>query len=247
MPADRQILAAGTIESPAAYTVPNAQELTLLAVNADYDGSGAAGNFIPAVVIVSDGGVVIARAADPSVVVTAGNDAEVSWFPGVTNAAGSVTPTTTRLPWCLAEADLPTDGTAPSYFFLDTPDASMYALNGASTAVLIQEPGYFAVKVSASLETNAFGAATVLDLDCSFTATLGVNYLQTIGSNGWASIGHALGGTPIWNEIQEFRVSNKAGNVHTLHVALNANPPGLDNADHYVTIERYDDPFPGGL
>ena len=91
MPTDAQILAAGTAAAPLTYTVPNAAEFELLAVNANYDGSGAAGDFIPAVVIESDGGVVIARAADPSVVVTAGNDAEVSWFPGVKNAGARPT------------------------------------------------------------------------------------------------------------------------------------------------------------
>jgi hypothetical protein len=88
VPTDTQILAAGTHAAPVSYEIPNAQELLLLAVNAEFDGSGAGGSYIPAVVIVSDGGVVIARAADPSVLVAAGADAEVSWFPGVKNGGG---------------------------------------------------------------------------------------------------------------------------------------------------------------
>ena len=81
--ADRQILAAGTGPAPLEYTVPNAQTILLKAAACVIDGSGAAGSYIPAVVIESDGGVVICRAADPSIVIAAAASCEVSWFPGV--------------------------------------------------------------------------------------------------------------------------------------------------------------------
>ena len=97
MPIDTQILAAGTSATPVDYRVPNAQEILLKAVNAVFDGSGAGGDYIPEVVIESDGGVVIARAADPANVVTAGNDAEVSWFPGVKNGAAAPSGTSIAL------------------------------------------------------------------------------------------------------------------------------------------------------
>src|SRR5689334_6132616 len=88
MPTDGQILVAETGTAPVEYEVPNAQEFELLAVAADMDGSGAASSWIPAVVIESDGGKVVARAADPANVVAAGGSAEVSWFPGVKNVSG---------------------------------------------------------------------------------------------------------------------------------------------------------------
>jgi len=91
VPTDAQILAAGTADAPLDYGVPNAQEILLKAVNANFDGSAAAGDFLPAVVIESDGGVVIARAIGQAV--TAGDSAEVSFFPRVagTSAAASGT------------------------------------------------------------------------------------------------------------------------------------------------------------
>jgi hypothetical protein len=62
-------------------------------VNADFDGSGAAGDYLPCVTIVSDAGEVVARAVDQGVKVTAGSDAEVSWFPWLKRRAVTVTPT----------------------------------------------------------------------------------------------------------------------------------------------------------
>jgi hypothetical protein len=69
--------------------VPNAQEILLRSVNAEFDGSGASGPFIPAVVLEGPGGVVMARAADPSIVIAAGSSGEVSWFPGVKNGGAA--------------------------------------------------------------------------------------------------------------------------------------------------------------
>jgi hypothetical protein len=68
---------------PANYTLPDAAELRLKAVYADFDGGGAAAEWLPTVTILSDSGDVIARAADQDVSVAAGDDASVSWFPRV--------------------------------------------------------------------------------------------------------------------------------------------------------------------
>lgn len=247
MPAQAQILNLAIEAVPDDYTLDPGVEFELVAVTAEFADNGAGSDWLPCVELISDSGHVIARAADQGVKVTAGSDAEVSWFPWLTNQGASTPVSGTRLPWMLAEGDLPTDGTAPSYFTFDSPFPSTYALNGGSTAVLVSGVGVFAVKASASLETNGFPAATVIDLDCSFTASAGVNYLQTVGSNGWATIGYALGGTPIWNCVQEFRMANKPGNVHTFHAALNATAGPTQTADHYVTIEQIDDVYPGPL
>jgi hypothetical protein len=94
VPTDAQILAAGTADAPLDYRVPNAQEILLKAVNANFDGSGASGDFLPAIVIESDGGVVIARAIGQAV--TAGGSAEVSFFPrvGASSSAATAGPST---------------------------------------------------------------------------------------------------------------------------------------------------------
>ena len=243
MPAQAQILNLAIEGVPDDYTLDPGVEFELVAVTAEFTDNGAGSDWLPCVELISDSGHTIARAADQGVKVTAGSDAEVSWFPWLTNAGASVTPTATRLPWCLAEGDLPTNSGLPSYFTFDTKDTADYQLDGTASHVQIIGAGLYRVTVSASIETGAFGAGTILNLDCAFTAPHGINYLQNIGSNGWPSVGLAPGGTAIWNEIQQFIVSNNAGNTHTLRVQLSSNPVGVDNADHYVEIERIDDAY----
>ncbi len=89
--ADVQILRAPSSAVPSNYTLPDAAELRLKAVYAEFDGSGAAGNWLPCVTILSDSGDVIARAVDQGVVVTAGADADVAWFPGVKRSGAAAT------------------------------------------------------------------------------------------------------------------------------------------------------------
>lgn len=66
--------------APQEYEVPNATEIVPLAVNATFDGSGASGDFVPAIEIVSDGGVVVARVPCQTTV-TAGDSAECTFAP----------------------------------------------------------------------------------------------------------------------------------------------------------------------
>lgn len=231
----------GPEAAPYAYVLASSEEFTPQAISAVFDGSGAGGDFLPCCSVYTQNGQLVSR--DFPSTVTAGDSAEVTYHPFL-RAATSVTPVTgTRLPWCLAEGDLPTDSSLPSYFTFDTKDSSVYQLDAGSTHVQIIGAGLFVVTVSASIETNAFAATTVLDLDCAFTAPHGINYLQNIGSNGWVNVGHSSGGTPIWNNVQQFIVSNNSGNTHTLRAQLSSNPAGTDNADHYVFIQRIDDAY----
>jgi hypothetical protein len=86
--ADVQILRAPTTAVPSNYTLPDAAELRLKAVYAEFDGSGAAGSFLPCVTLISDSGDVIGRAVDPSSPVAAGGSADVTFFPGVKTGGG---------------------------------------------------------------------------------------------------------------------------------------------------------------
>ena len=86
--ADAQIVSSAVTAAPSVYELTGSAEFTLKAVNAHFDGSGAAGSWLPCVEIVSDSNHIIARACDQAVMVTAGDDAEVSWFPGVKHAGG---------------------------------------------------------------------------------------------------------------------------------------------------------------
>lgn len=109
--ADKQILVTGSSDAPEGYTVPNTVELIPKAVSAVFDGTGASGNFVPIVEIVSDGGVVVAQS--PASQVSAGGQAEVSWFPRVGGSAGSA-----------AAGALPTAALRQTNTFTWTPSAT---------------------------------------------------------------------------------------------------------------------------
>lgn len=86
MPLDRDILVAGIASAPASYVVTNTEELIPLAVNAVFDGSGASGIYVPAVEIVSDGGIVIAR-VPAQTELAAGASCECTFAPGLSGVA----------------------------------------------------------------------------------------------------------------------------------------------------------------
>lgn len=84
-----QIIAAGQEPTPVEYLVPNAQEIIVTAVDAVFDGTGAAGDFIPTVELVSDGGKRISFAIASKVL--AGGSAEVSFAPFLRGLADAQT------------------------------------------------------------------------------------------------------------------------------------------------------------
>ena len=72
----------GTLE---VYEVPGSATVEPLAASVVFDGTGAAGAFIPCLTFKTITGAIIARCPAPEV--AAGDTAEVSWFPGVTPAS----------------------------------------------------------------------------------------------------------------------------------------------------------------
>src|SRR6266536_1267878 len=89
---DVQILRATGTPTAKTFTIPGAVELRIKAIYAEFRNTGAAFNWTPVVEFISDSGDTIAIAVDPSTVVTAGDDADVSWFPGLKGGAGSAAP-----------------------------------------------------------------------------------------------------------------------------------------------------------
>lgn len=83
--ADKQILVTGSEDAPAGYTVPNTVEIIPKAVNCTLDGTGASGNFVPLLQVISDGGVIVAES--PGATVTAGGSVKQSWFQGALGAS----------------------------------------------------------------------------------------------------------------------------------------------------------------
>lgn len=79
---DQQVLVTGAASAPASFRIPGNGQIQPKAVFASYDGTGAAGDFVPALKIISDGGETVGIYPTESPVV-AGASADVSWFPGV--------------------------------------------------------------------------------------------------------------------------------------------------------------------
>jgi len=106
--ADVQILRAPTTGVPSNYVLPDAAELLLKMVYAEFDGSGAGGSWCPCVTLLSDSGDVLGRAVDVANPVAAGASADVTFFPrlkaGAAAAAAGAFPflilqgTTTLIP-----------------------------------------------------------------------------------------------------------------------------------------------------
>lgn len=69
----------GDPASPLEYTVPGSTAFVPRAASATFDGSGAAGAFLPTMTWLSQSGEVLGRYTAPEV--AAGSSAEVSWFP----------------------------------------------------------------------------------------------------------------------------------------------------------------------
>jgi hypothetical protein len=89
---DQQVLVAGTASSPASYLVPGNGQIRPKTIFASYDGTSAAGAFLPALKIVSDAGETVGIfPTDASV--AAGASADVSWFPRLAAAASAATDT----------------------------------------------------------------------------------------------------------------------------------------------------------
>lgn len=89
MPRDTQVFLGATKDAPKDYTIDKNVELILHSVHAQFRDNGAGGDWLPCVDLISDSGHTIARCCDPGVVVTAGDDAEVTWFPDVKPAAAA--------------------------------------------------------------------------------------------------------------------------------------------------------------
>lgn len=81
MPVDTQLLSTAVAAGSSDYPVKPTVEFRLKAVSAEFTDNGAAVAWLPAVVLISDSGHVIARALDTSVTVAAGGSADVSFFP----------------------------------------------------------------------------------------------------------------------------------------------------------------------
>lgn len=90
---DISILDPAVHAAPKGYTVKGAQEIILRCVSGSFDGTSAAGSFVPAVQVVDPSGFIVGTYVLGSTLV-AGASADVSWFPlrKTTTSAGPAPP-----------------------------------------------------------------------------------------------------------------------------------------------------------
>ena len=156
MPDQRQIFAGAVTAAPDDYMINAGVEFTLVAVNADFTDNGAATDWLPAVELVSDSGHVIARAVDQGVKVTAGSDAEVSWFPGVKHAAAGAAASGAQWFYATHVSNLSANGLTTvnvPWTATQTSDSSVFTLtndHGANTTITVNKPGMTLMSVAAA-------------------------------------------------------------------------------------------------
>ena len=83
---DQQVLVTGVASAPATFRIPGNGQITPRAIFAHYDGSSAAGTYVPALKITSDGGELVGIYPLRSTTLAAGVSADMSWFPEVDDA-----------------------------------------------------------------------------------------------------------------------------------------------------------------
>jgi len=88
---DVSIRSTTVVAAPKDYTLQGSQELTLKAVRAAFDGTAAAGQFLPALQMLDPNGNVMWTAV-PNTATAAGGSVDASWFPLVREQAAAGTP-----------------------------------------------------------------------------------------------------------------------------------------------------------
>jgi hypothetical protein len=152
--------------APSQYTLAPRQAIIPESVTATFDGSGAAGAFLPTISVYSQDGVLIARC--PATQVSAGSSAEVTFAPLLRAATSAVTPSTSaNLAYAVASVTsasipigVPGTFTFPDLTSFDTNDSVTYAHDstgggGHSGGIFIQAAGRYLTLVRAQYRDPA--------------------------------------------------------------------------------------------
>lgn len=82
MPSDEVVWNQQQVASaPVDYTVPDSVEYEIKTVTATFDGTSSSGTYLPALQVISDGGIILATFVDPTTAVLQGASAEVTFGP----------------------------------------------------------------------------------------------------------------------------------------------------------------------
>ena len=94
--ADTQTLSLAAQTTPADYVLAATQQLTLGAIHAHFDGSGAGGSYVPTLDIISDSGHTVLSVPQDTTI-AAGSNAESSWAPFLKTVAAGAGPGPTKI------------------------------------------------------------------------------------------------------------------------------------------------------
>lgn len=149
LPGDVQLTAFQVEPAPLDYLVPQSALVRLKSVRAEFRDNGAAGDWLPAVEIVSDSGHVIVTASDQGAKVTAGGDSDASFFPGA--AKGAAASTASVLEVAYYEWNGASTGAIPG-----TRKFNVSLTSSSNTAVFDANAGSARVKVAGAIQAYAF-------------------------------------------------------------------------------------------
>lgn len=193
---DRQIFVAGTAGAPAQWRVPGNGQIRPKAVYATFDGTGAAGVFLPILEVFSDGGELVGRyKAEASV--AAGGSADVSWFPHV--AAAVAAPAGASIPYGFytrfLSPSIASDGvqhvvsldtTAGDASFGSSADGDItFVLSGGNYVVSFNAFGLYIVAAQVEFDragAPAAGAAGTLQMTGANYPTAGARYVPYVAA-----------------------------------------------------------------
>jgi len=163
-----QYLPLGTVNAPAQWTIPSGLELAAQAVFASFDGTGAAGAYIPTLEIVSDGGgTVLEIPQDASV--AAGSSVVASCAPFLKGTPASTPSGASGLAWAtMVKTSYNLASSTFTYSFVNmdsgslvTNDATVFEEHVVlgSRGIRVLKAGYYQVWTTAQCQSNAAPAA----------------------------------------------------------------------------------------
>lgn len=144
--ADIAIKQAQVMAVPTSYTIPGAQEILIKSVRATFDGTSAAGSFVPTLQIVSPGGTIVAECPLDQTL-AAGVSADVSFFPGLKKPCPPPPPSPNPL------------GTLFAWF--DFSDSTTITLDGSGNISYIKDKTGNGHDLSQPIAANRPGQTTI--------------------------------------------------------------------------------------
>lgn len=234
--ADVALLASSVQSAGGGYQIPAAQEIILKCCTASFDGTGAAGNFQPALQIQAPNGAVMGT-FPTGTTVTAGSKVDVSWFPGLVSDGGGGGAVSRAIQVYPDTADAtqnayPTLTTRLGYTTVRRVLCTFInGANGAWAGSLIVPPDYTSAATltlymtadatSGNVKTNVATSVVAVgsSADASYTTEATVTTAVPASANQLFSVAYTLSTTPVAGRLLNVQV-NRLGASDTLATSL---------------------------